>query len=736
MKLFYSIILTFVFIIPAYTQGVQGIVYENKNGKNLPLPGVNIFWLNTYTGTVSNPDGTFEVNNPERFPAKLIVSFVGFKTDTVVVDNPTRITVIMKNSVDLKVVEISERIQSTSISSMTSINVETISSKELLKAACCNLAESFETNASVDVSYTDAVSGARQIQMLGLDGTYTQIMTENIPAIRGLTSSSGLGFIPGTWIESIQVTKGTGSVINGYESLTGAINVEFQKPLEADRVFVNTYANHRGRYELNVHLAHKLNDNWSTLLFTHGSTVNQRLDQDKNGFLDTPLLKQVNVFNRWQYTGKEKKVFAQFGVKALAEERTAGQVFFNPKTDYGTQNAYGIGIESRQFEAFSKTGLNSQARPFRSLGLISNFKHYKQESFFGLRNYSGEQNTVYLNLIYQDFIYTTDHKIKTGLSFLSDNYSESYNDSAFSRQEQVPGVFAEYNYDIENKYSILAGIRGDYHSMYGVFPTPRLHIKYHFMPKTYFRLSAGRGFRVANIFSENSAIMASSRSIHVGENLLPEIGWSYGASFTHHFSIVKKAITWNTDFFRTDFINQIVVDYDRNINQILFYNLQGKSYSNSFQTELIIEAIENLEFKSAYKWYDVKTTYNEELLSKPLVSGHRVLLNATYYSKFDKWKFDATAKWYGSTRIPGEHSSNTEFHLPERSQSYWIFLAQITRSFKKMDIYLGGENLSNFMQHNPIIAPQDPFGPDFDASLVWGPLMGRVIYAGIRVKIK
>ncbi|MDQ3192169.1 MAG: TonB-dependent receptor [Bacteroidota bacterium] len=735
MKRIYSLLILLVFIIPGYSQNILGDVYENKNGAKSPLPGVNVFWLNTYTGTASNSDGTFGISPPESFPAKLIVSFVGFKTDTITVRNSSKISVEMKSSVDLKTVEISERKQSTSISSMTPINTENISSKELQKAACCNLAESFETNASVDVSYTDAVSGARQIQMLGLDGTYTQIMTENTPAIRGLASAYGLGFIPGTWIESIQVTKGTGSVVNGYESISGQINVEFQKPDEADKLFVNQYVNNRGRYELNVHLAQKANEKWSTLLFTHGSMLNKRIDQDKNSFLDAPLQKQLNVFNRWQYTGKGK-ITAQFGVKALAEERTGGQVFFNPEKDHGTQNAYGIGIDSRQFEAFSKTGINSQARPFRSLGLITNFKHYKQESFFGLRTYSGEQNTMYLNLILQDFIYTTDHKIKAGASFLSDNYTEVFNDSAFSRQEQVPGIFAEYNYDIEHKYSVLAGVRADYHNMYGFIPTPRLHVKYHFNPKTYFRLSAGRGFRVANIFAENSAVLASSRSIHVAKNLLPEVGWTYGASFTHQILLGKKGIVWNTDFYRTDFTNQIVVDYDRNINQIHFYNLQGQSYSNSFQTEFIVEAGESLEFKTAYKWYDVWTTYNGTLLQKPLVSGHRVLLNSTYYSKFDKWKFDATAKWYGGTRIPGEHIHNSQYHLAERSPSYWIFLGQVTRSFKNLDIYLGGENLSNFMQQNPVIAAQDPFGPDFDASLVWGPLMGRVIYAGVKFKIK
>ncbi|MBA3901151.1 MAG: TonB-dependent receptor, partial [Bacteroidetes bacterium] len=725
MKHIISLLISALFVFPAFSQNIQGNVMEKKDGKNLPLPGVNVYWPESLKGTTTNADGSFVLEAPETFPAKLVFSYVGYRADTITITgSQSPVNVYLQQSIDLKAVEIFERQQGTSISMLSPINAETIGSNELKKAACCNLAESFETNASVDVNYTDAVSGARQIQMLGLDGIYTQTMSENMPGVRGLASSYGLAFIPGTWIESIQVSKGAGSVVNGYESITGQINVEYLKPENTEKLYINGYANHQGRYEGNIHYAEKLTEKWSTLTFAHASAVTRKVDMNGDGFLNTPLQNQFNVFNRWKYSGKGR-MQAQFGIKALIDDRTGGQSTFDPRTDYGTQNNYGITINSRQLEAFSKTSVNSETNPYRSLGLISSLKHYKQDALFGIRNYSGEQNTAYLNLIYQDYIYTTDHKIKAGASLLSDNYSEMFLDSSFSRNEFVPGIFGEYHHEIENKYSVLLGLRGDYHNMFGFIPTPRVHLKANLLPKTVARASAGRGFRVANVFAENSAIFASSRSIHVSRELAPEVAWSVGGGITHNICFGERGFVFNVDFYRTDFINQVVVDYDRSMNEIHFYNLDGRSYSNSFQAEMIVEASKNLEFKTAYKWYDVKSTYDGELLHRPLISNHRMLFNTTYHTKFDKWKFDFTAKWFGPSRIPGDHLG--PIHLPERSPDYWILHAQVTRSFKTFDIYLGGENLNNFMQPNPILAPDDPFGPNFDASLLWGPLMGRVI---------
>jgi outer membrane receptor for ferrienterochelin and colicins len=718
-----------------FSQTIEGNVFERESGQKIFLPGVNIMWVNSLSGTVSDPNGHFHIGVIRNLPDTLIVSYVGFKTDTVIVKQTRKIEIELKKSLDLKEVEISARQNTLHISTAAPINTETITEKELQKAACCNLAESFETNASVDVNYTDAVSGARQIRMLGLDGIYTGIFTENTPAIRGLASSYGLGYYPGTWVESIQISKGPGSVVNGYESISGQINIEFFKPETADKFFFNAYVSDMGRFEGNVHYTEKISKELSTMGFFHGSTVTQRIDRDKNGFLDTPLLNQLNFFNRWKYN-KEGKFMAQAGIRVISEDKQGGQVGFNPSLDYGTINNYGIGINTKQVQGFTKTALGFEGKPYKSLGLINNFIHHDQRTYFGLTNYNGQQNTFSSNLIYQSIIGHTLHKFKTGASFLSDNYVERLNDSLFSRHEIVPGAFAEYHYDYPENISVLAGIRMDYHNLYGILVNPRIHVKKNISQLTVIRLSAGRGLRVPNLIAENIGILASSRQIIVTEQINPEVAWNYGASFVHKFNLFKRDAVFTTDFYRTDFVNQAVVDFDADATKIYFYNLDGRSYSNSFQAELAFEPIKCIQLRTAYRWNDVKSTYMGELLQRPLVNRDRVLLNIAYASKFDKWKFDVTFNWFGNSRMPLEATNPYHAALPPYSPDYLIVNTQVTRAFKKYSIYLGAENLTNYMQHNPIIAAHDPFGPNFDASMIWGPLMGRVVYAGIRYNIK
>lgn len=713
-------------------QTIKGKVYEkNAQQQKNYLPGVNVYWLNTTIGAATDLNGAFEIA-AKKLPAKLVVSYVGYKADTILISEVKLVEIELKNAVELDAVTIEAREQTTKISTISSINLETISTKELQKAACCNLSESFETNASVDVSFKDGVSGTKQIQMLGLDGIYTQILSECLPAIRGLSSGFGLNLIPGTWVESIQITKGAGSVLNGYESITGQINVELQKPENADKFFFNGYANHAGRYEGNMHYAHKLNDKWSTMLLSHASTVMQKNDFNKDGFIDMPLMNQFNGINRWKFEGE--KMMAQFGIKALTDNRQSGQTIFNEKADIDSLKAYGIGIDTKQYEFFSKTALRLKD-PYSSIGLQTSIKRFEQNSYFGLKNYTGKENTASFNLLYQTILGHSDHKLTAGGSYFADQYQETFNDSAFGRNESVPGVFAEYTYEIEQKFSFVAGLRSDFHNLYGTFFTPRVHLKFHPSELVTLRLSAGKGLRFANVFIDNASLMASSRKINILEKLNPEVAWNYGFNYTHKFNLFHREAVFNADYFYTDFVNQVVADFDQAFNKVNIYNLDGISFSHSVQTEFTFEPLKNLSLKAAYKWYDVRRTYHGDLLQVPFQSKNRVLFNTAYSTKFDKWKFDFTAKWYDKSRIPEYYAANG-VSLHGWSDAYFLFNSQITRTFKKFDIYLGGENLSNFMQHNAIISANEPFSDGFDASLIWGPVMGRIIYGGIRMTIK
>ncbi len=701
----------------------------SKQGKE-KVPGAIVLWEHTLIGTATDSLGDFILAWPDSFPATLIVRCTGFKSKGIVFTgkNPNQIKVDLIEGPSLETVTISDKRDASEFSFINPIMAENITTVGLRKAACCNLSESFETNPTVDAAVTDAVSGAKKIQLLGLDGVYSQILFENLPLIRGLSSSYGLSYVPGTWIKGILITKGTGSVVNGYESIAGQLNIDLLKPEEgADKFFANFYGNNFGRAEANFHLNKKINPNWGTTLLTHASTLQLKSDNNHDGFLDMPLYTQYNVLNRWNWISKGPAQ-GEFGARFVYDDKIGGQGSFEKARDFGGTQFYGVGVKNKQAEIFNKTGFVFKA-PARSIGTMFSARLHQEDMFFGLKTYKAEQQSIYLNAIWQDMIGNTNHMYKTGFSFLYDSYHEKFNDSTFNRTETVPGIFAEYTGHLTSKFTVVAGIRGDLHSTAGFQVTPRLHMKYDITPTTALRLSAGKGFRTSNIFTENSSVFASSRQLIISEKLNAEIAWNYGGSIQQKFKFLKNDATFVVDFFRTDFINQVVIDMETQ-GLLKIYNLDGLSFANSFQADLTLQPIKRFDVRIAYKYYEVKTTYSGVLKQKPLTPSHRAFLNLAYATKYDKWSFDFTTKWMGPTRLPQSY-----LYPEKQSASFFLLGTHVTRKFRRMDLYVGVENILNFMQLNPIIDAIDPFGPHFDASQVYGPTDGRVIYGGLRFKI-
>lgn len=719
------------------------VIEKGVEGKESPLGLAGIKWLNTKINATTDENGNFHIDFPDSMPAKLIVSMISYRTDTILFLDRSKssIKVVLKTSAQtLNEVNIIGKQNSTSNLTTTTLNTEMLSQKELTNAACCNLSESFERNASVDVNFTDAVSGTKQIQMLGLDGIYTQILYENLPFVRGLSASHGLTYIPGPWVESIFVTKGTGSVVNGYESITGQIQIEMLEPDKAPRFFVNGYTNSQSRHELNAHYAHRFTDNFSTILFAHASKNQMRMDRNKDSFLDEPLTTQYNIFNRWHFRLGEK-LEGQFGFRALISEREGGQMNADYHSHANDSIGYGIGIQTKQFETFTKNGFLFPNKPWKSIAIMTTERYHKLDAFFGVKKFDGVQKSLYVNTIWADIIDNTNHKIKFGGSFVLDHFEEklfdgnsTISDSIHSEQEIVPGGYAEYTFNNDTNLSIVAGIRGDFFDDLGLMINPRLHLKYNTSKESSFRLSGGRGIRTPHIFVENSSIFASSREIVIAENLLPEIAWNYGMTFNYCFKIFSREATFNLDFFRTDFENQVVVDLE-DPDKVRFYNLKGISFSNSLQTEFGISPVKGMDVKLAYKYYDVKTTFSGKLLDKPLVPKDRALVNIDYATNAEKWKFNFTTKWFGHSRLPNTLANAPEFQRAEKSPSYYTFMAQVTKRYRQFEFYLGGENLLDYRMENPIIDPANPYGTNFDATMIWGPINGRVIYGGFRYKI-
>ena len=708
---------------------------------NLPLMGAEVYWNGTQIGVSTDDNGTFTLKRTENSNT-LVISYIGYKTKTVKVTNSEALHIQLEPQSALEEVVVTQKRANTMKSQWQVANLHTMSSGELLKAACCNLSESFSTNPSIDVNFSDAVTGNKQIKMLGLTSPYILMAEENIPAMRGASQAYGLSFVPGTWIESIQITKGAGSVINGYESISGQINYEIEKPINARPFFLNLYTSEDSRYELNAHTKVKLSDKWATSLLAHGNVRQRKSDHNHDGFIDNPIGNQINLLNRWQYSNAEKGWVSFVNLNYMKDERQAGQIDYNPLTDKGTTNAWGSEVNSERFTLSNKTGYVFPDTPYKSIGLQNSFQSHRQDSYFGLNSYDIHQKSWYGNLIYNSIIGNTQHKFATGLSGTYDDYNEQLTTSAlagdFSRIDRSVGAFFEYTYDNSSNFSFVAGIRADSHNNLGNFITPRFHLRYNPWKQATFRLSAGRGKRAANVIAENQQLLASSRQLHIigGDGgklygLNPEIAWNYGASFLQAFKIWGKNAELSVDFYRTHFDNQVVVDLDHSPQQALFYNLDGKSFANSLQAEISISPAKGLDFKAAYKYYDVQTQFTKGQLEKTLTPKHRWFANIAYETadthenNHSQWKFDVTFNWLGEQRLPTTATNPLPYRLSDYAPSFATLNAQITRVFSKtFEVYVGGENITNYKQANGILAADAPFGAYFDSTMQYAPAFG------------
>lgn len=742
-----KIFLVFLLCV-TYAQAQETISGKVIDELNLPLPGAGVNWLNTTISASTLEDGTFKLPYSPEY-TKLVISYLGYTVDTLTVTSPKYINHKMtpaKGS-ELKEVVVDKTRKSLERSQLKTANVTTMGSKELLKAACCNIAESFETNPSIDVNFSDALTGSKQIKMLGLTSPYLVISEENIPAVRGASQAYGLSFVPGTWVESIQITKGAGPVVNGYESISGQINYELLKPVNDIPFFLNAYGSTDSRFELNTHFNKKLSDKWSTSLFLHGNTRVSKNDMNDDGFLDNPLAKQINIMNRWQYTNAEKGWVSFINFRYMRDEKQTGELDFDPDTDKLTTNHWGSEINTDKLDISSKVGYVFPDMPYQSLGLQTSFNWHKQDSYFGLTQYDIDQKSFYSNLIFNSIISNTMNKFATGLNFTYDKYGEFVNITDYSRIDNSIGAFFEYTYDNANDFSIVLGGRLDVHNRLGTFATPRMHLRYNPWEKATIRASAGRGKRAANIFAENQQLFGSSRMMNIINGggkvygLDPEIAWNYGVSFVQGFTLFGKNTEFVIDFYRTDFQNQAVVDLFASPQEVLFYNLNGKSYANSLQLELNYEITHHFNIRTAYKYYDIKTDYTTGLQDRPLQAKHRFFTNVGYETHIvdggRQWKFDFTYNWMGKQRLPYTGSNPKQYQMGDYSPSFSLMNAQVTRTFSSVfEMYVGAENLGNYKQKKAILGNDDPFGPYFDSSIIYAPIFGQMYYMGLRFKIK
>ncbi len=754
-KIFTLLLLVLCCTTFAAAQKINGKVYlsDGQGGKE-PGAYANVWWMEGKSSVETDEDGNFTLKSLKGDNITLIAAYVGYKQDTVkIIENGTvllaaeEVVFTLEPESELDGITVTGRQQSNFLSKRTAFKAEVITAAGLCKMACCSLAESFESSASVSVGYSDAVTGAKQIKLLGLSGSYTQMLDETRPVMRGLASPFGLTYVPGQWLESIQIAKGPSSVVNGLEAITGQINVEHRKPTTETPLFVNLFLNNNLRAEANVASSLQLNDKWSTVIMGHVSKDNEVHDGNGDNFRDDPLARQLNLDNRWLYFNPNGTQ-VRFGFKVMDDVRVGGHKDYEEgmRDEWGLDKLIQSGIWGNEIHnsgasGFFKLGIPLNEDQTRNIAVVADYSYYDMESIYGQKDFGGYQNMGFFNAMYHQDI-NEQHKFTLGLSGRLDDVRSRYKDAAgngtimdFNVDDKVMGAYGEYTYTLDEKISLVAGLRADYSSMFGWQAAPRASLKYSFSDQTILRLTGGRGFRTPHVITDNLGVLSHGGSLKIADNLPAEDAWTFGGNFTQYFKIGDRESNYfSFDYFRTTFNHKVVYDWDLSAkdNIVEIYDFadatlgNNQAYTDTYQFDLSVEPIERFTAIATFRYSNAKISMKDKgLVDAPMTSKYKAVLNLQYALPMNKWTFDFTAQLNGPCTLPDIMGGG-------ESDIYPMLFAQVTKKLNFVDVYVGVENITGYTQDNPIINAANPYSKDFNASMVWGPLMGRMFYVGMR----
>jgi len=725
-----------------YSQVITGKVYIDNGKYTELLDGATVKWLNTSIGSITDSNGYFEIESGNILNRKLLVSFLQTDADTVDIGDRNFVEIILKKSITTETIKVEEKTDEQIAFNMSYLT-EIVTQKDLKKAACCDLTGAFHNSASVDVAVTDVISDSKELKLLGTEGSFTQTLIDGIPLITNVSSSYGLSMIPGSLIKNIFVSKGANSVVQGYESTSGLVNVILKDREASENLFLNAFVNDHFEKQLDGNIGYKIKD-WNMLLSLHTLQKANKTDDNGDSFLDMPLITRYGFFNRWKYKSwEEKGINLNFIVRYTDEKRIGGQTNFNEDTDIGSNTIYGQTIKTKNLDIYGKS--KYKFNDDNILYAYLSYNNLNENSYYGLTKYSVLQNLFYMHLMYEgfwdifnefrigiDYRYENVHQ---DISFVQNPYNKTYQGN-YRQLQSVPGIFAENSFNLLGlKLIMMPGIRYDYHNTYGSFITPRMLIKYEPTEGTVFRGVIGSGTKVNNIFAENSNIFGSAKNIIIIDtepvkSLNAGVTLSKIFEFSH--SIVSK---FEIEYFRTVFTNQIIPDYTTIPGSVIFTNLNNSSASNSFQIETALDLFEQLRLKFTYNYLDAY--YYKDGIRKeiPFTIKNKILAELSYESIQRDWLFSTTLQYNGRQPLPETNFNPPQYRLSDESSPYFMWNAQITKSLGNFEIYTGIENILNFKQQNPIIESDNPFGEYFDSSIIWGPTRGRQFYIGLRFKM-
>lgn len=724
----------------AAQEWIRGVV---TNEEDIILPGAQVWVLGEEQKAVfADKFGDYQLPWPGR-PCTLITRFVGYRPDTLELAQPGYRHIQLAPEAALETVTVQGRREGQYLSTLTPVKTEVVTAAELQKGACCDLAGCFNTNGTVQAATTNVVTNAKELRILGLGGVYNQVLFDGFPLAMATSYTYGMSTLPGPFVEAINISKGANSVLQGWEGITGQINVETKIPDDSPRLFANAYINSFGERQFNA-IGTRKGQKVRQMLAGHAVLPAGRVDRDEDGFLDLPLLQRYSFYYRvHQGYAEDRGWSSSAGARYVHEHRLGGQQGYQAARDNGSAEVYGQWVDFQQPEAWLRLAHRWDERQ-RMVFFLSG-QYHQQDSWYGLLQYRARQQMANATLQYERMSARGDD-LRMGVSgrylSLEENLTFKVNPLAlpqagdYLRQDQMAGVFVEQiSYFFDRRLTWIAGLRYDHHQEVGGRWTPRTLVKADPWEGTSIRGSLGYGWRMANVFSENVFLLASNRRVLFTERLQPEGAWNSGVNLTQRLEWGRFTGRFGLDYYETHFTNQIFPDYDRAPDLAVMSNFRGTSISRAFQTDLDINHPLGWQIKLAYNYLDVfrDTERGREVL--PFNPRHRVMGVVSLTPPGRPWQADAHAHWYGQQQLPST-LGNPEIHQrPNQSDSYSLVTAQFTWRFARWDIYGGCENIFDFRQKRPVLGWQDPFGPYFDTAFAWGPTRGREFYLGLRMSL-
>ena len=709
--------------LPLYTQNLSGTIKSD-----IPIPFASISVKGQSIGTASNADGFFEINDIKEGSYEFVFSAIGFKklkkNISIQAGKNTLDVILEPSSYDIEQVVVTGTMKETFLSA-SPVKVDVVTQKFLKKIATTNVMEVIENVNGVQKQINCGVCGTNDIHINGMEGPYTLVLINGMPIMSSLSTVYGLNGIPTSLIKQIEIIKGPSSTLYGTEAVAGVINILTKDPLDVSTVEIESFITSHLEKNIDFAYAPKMKK-VDVLLSGNYFKMDNFLDDNDDNFTDIPLSERLSLFNQWNFKRKNQKNLS-LSAKYYQEDRSGGVKEWNENLR-GNDSIYGESIYTDRIELAASYELPMD----EDVRIEASYNYHHQDSYYGDTKYEAYQSIYFANLIWNKSI-GHNHDFISGLSYRYQTFVDSTL-ANINERKFIPALFVQDEITLNRKWTSLLGIRTDFHDEHGFIFSPRLNLK--FKPKTYttFRLNAGTGFRLVNLFTEDHAFLTGSREVLVVEDLKPEESYNINLNANHIFSLGRSTGTLDIDAFYTYFTNKITPDYDVNPNQIIYANLDGFSVSKGLAFNIQQNFGFPLSIKAGGTYLDVysvddNNTREDELFA-PSFTG---VFSLSYNLDKINTSMDWTAKVTGPMSLP---SFPYPFERAEESPWFSQHHLQIKKVFSEsLTAFMGVKNIFNYTQESPLVDWQNPFGDDFDTSYAYGPLQSRRFLFGFSVKI-